>query len=216
MTHKPLKITAATTVAAGLLLAGCGNSADVAEPSASTAATSAAHESSAAETTTETAKPTADTRAAAAADSQMVPGGYSADPTDTFTGTTSRLRTTDIRVGSHDGFDRVVFEYEGDGPPEFSAGYTDDVRQQTSGNPMEVPGAKALQIIVHGTSLDETPEAKYAGKQNLNLASGSIKSVVNGGSFEGVSQFFIGVDAQKPYKVTVLQNPTRLVVDVQK
>lgn len=202
MKHQSHALTIALLTASALGLAACSAEDSISEPSG------------AATTVT-----TADTKAAAASaeDDEQVPGEYSTEPTDTFSGElTSELRTVDIRSGSHEGYDRVVFEFEGNGTPEFHAGYSDEPLQQASGLPVDVPGEAALEIMIHGTSLDQTPDAKYAGKPTLGLASGNIKEVTNSGTFESVSQYFIGLDKQRPYKVTVLENPTRVVVDVQK
>ncbi|GAB3085506.1 hypothetical protein GCM10027157_18040 [Corynebacterium aquatimens] len=153
---------------------------------------------------------------AASTDSTQKLNGFSAEPTEVFGGPLAQLRTTDIRVGSHAGYDRVVFEFEGTGTPEFHAGYTDQPLQQASGYPVEVPGSAALELMIHGTSLDMSMDAKYGMKKDWGLTSGSITSVVGGGTFEADGQYFIGVDSTRPYKVMVLENPTRLVVDIQK
>ncbi len=202
MKHQSHALTIALLATSALGLAACSPSESISEPNGSPSTS----------TTTDTK-----TVVASTIDNQDVPGEYSTESTGTFTGEMkSELRTADIRSGSHEGYDRVVFEFEGNGTPEFLAGYSDEPLQQASGLPVDVPGEAALEITIHGTSLDQTPDAKYAGKTTLGLASGNIKDVTNSGTFEAVSQYFIGLDKQRPYKVTVLENPTRVVVDVQK
>lgn len=212
MKLKNLFATTATVIAGSFALAACGAGPD--EPSLTTQPTTGTS------TATETVTPTEDTKRAAASsiDADPVAGGeFNTEPTEKFGESgPAELKTTDIRVGSHDGYDRLVIEFEGTGTPEFHAGYSDDPRQQASGNPLDVPGAAPFELVVHGTSLDMSMDAKYAGQTDLGLASGSISSVVNGGTFEANSQYFVGLDSQRPYKVTALENPTRLVVDFQK
>ena len=66
----------------------------------------------------------------------------------------------DVRVGEHDGYDRVVFEFD-NGIPEYvvsqaEAPYTED----PSGLPIEVEGASVLQLVMIGaTRFDEDYEA---------------------------------------------------------
>ena len=76
-----------------------------------------------------------------------------------------------------------------------------------------MPGAANLEMIVHGTALDMTPDPEYAPNSNLGLAAGNIVDVYNGGSFEATSQYVVGLNSERPYKVEILHEPTRLVVD---
>ena len=45
-------------------------------------------------------------------------------------------------------------------------------------------------------------------------AGGVVTQVLSGGTFEARSQFVIGLDGRHPYSVQVLNEPTRLVIDV--
>ncbi|MCT1451349.1 hypothetical protein M3G18_00215 [Corynebacterium sp. p3-SID1145] len=218
MKLKSLQATA-VTVAAGFALASCAGG-DIDEPAMtehgpSSGTTTAASTESQEKTEASTSN---DTRAAAAVEEQPAADGFSTEPTDTLGdhGPGGQLRTTDIRAGSHDGFDRVVFEFEGEGLPTYNAAYTNEPREQGSGFPMEFPGATALELFVHGTSLDMDPDAKYASDTNLGLNTGNIADVVYGGTFEADSHYLVGLDSKRPYKAYVLENPTRLVVDIQK
>ena len=48
------------------------------------------------------------------------------------------------------------------------------------------------------------------------VSAGNVSQVVHGGVFEADTQYVIGVDQARPYTVTVLENPTRVVVDFQR
>lgn len=221
MKLKSLQLTAVTLVA-GAALAACGTDGHVAEPAMTPHAPSS---STAAQETTETSKtssadtsssaPGSDTRAASM-DTEQTVGEYSTEPTEKFGGSYGELRTTDIRIGSHPGFDRLVFEFTGQGDPQYHIGYNNDPRQLASGFPIDVPGGAKLEINIHGTSGDMSPDAKYVASKELGLASGNIVEVYNGGTFEADSQYIVGVKTERPYKVAVLHEPTRLVVDFQK
>lgn len=219
MKLKSLQLTAATLVSSMILVA-CGTDGDIDEPALTTATPSSAAENETIEANSlasaaDSAPAESDTRAASI-DKDTADGEYSTEPTEQFGGSYGKLRTTDIRVGSHDDFDRLVFEFTGQGDPQYHVGYNDDPRQQASGFPIGAPGNAKLEINIHGTAGDMAPDAKYAGMKELGLASGSILEVVNGGTFEADSQYVVGLDSRRPYKVTVLHEPTRLVVDFKK
>ena len=210
MKLQPHKLTTVlVAAAAGLALTACG--ASISEPSMTTQPSA----SEASDSSTE-ATPVQDEATTKAASIDEKPKGeFSTEPTEKFGEAYGELRTTDIRVGSHDGFDRLVFEFEGTGDPQYHIGYNDDPRQQASGFPLEVPGNAKLEINIHGTSGDMSADAKYAGKKELGPASGNIVDVINGGSFEADSQYVVGLINERPYQVQVLHEPTRLVVDFQ-
>ena len=225
MKHAPQKKTHASAAvavlaAAGLALSACDTGDTVPEPQMSTSTNpdaDAADKDAENSATKPTGTEDGQQNTLGAADMQPgADGDFSTEPTEQFDGDPAELRTTDIRVGSHENYDRLVFEFEGTGQPRFHAGYTDDPRQHTSGNPVEVPGDAHFELLIHGTSLDMTPDHKYAGKTNLGLASGAVVDVVNQGTFEGASQYFVGLKDTRPYKVSILENPTRLVVDFEK
>lgn len=123
----------------------------------------------------------------------------------------------DVRVGSHEGYDRFVIEFTGPGTPGYLTGYTDQPLQQASGLPVEVAGNTYLELMIQGTPWNQPGSPDHVVKAGPKpLAAGNIAGVTNGGTFEGDSQYFIGLDARRPYNVYVLTEPTRLVVDIQR
>lgn len=122
----------------------------------------------------------------------------------------------DIRVGQHEGFDRVVFEYAGTGVPSYLAGYTETPLQQASGNPVSVPGNAYFELIVQGTAGDmmraDEPITQNGSK---GLSTRTVQDVNLAAIFEADSQFFIGLDRQRGFHVYTLENPTRIVVDIE-
>lgn len=129
----------------------------------------------------------------------------------------ANLVIQDVRVGSHEGYDRFVIEFTGTGIPGYLTGYTDQPLQQASGLPVEVAGNAYLELMIQGTPWGRpgTPDhVVEAGPKPL--AAGNILGVTNGGTFEADSQYFIGLDRRRPYNVYVLSEPTRLVVDVER
>lgn len=124
----------------------------------------------------------------------------------------SNLMVTDVRIASHEGFDRVVFDMEGEGTPGWMTMYTRNPTQQGSGNPLDYTGDIALQVGVDGTNY---PNELGVEPPILGTfpGSGSVNEVSYSSLFEGRTEFVIGLQDQLPYAVGALENPTRLVID---
>ncbi|GAB2500880.1 hypothetical protein CATRI_02475 [Corynebacterium atrinae] len=126
----------------------------------------------------------------------------------------SQLMVSGVRVGSHEGFDRVVFDLVGDGEPGWFIDYTTAPAQQGSGKPITFEGPIALNVNIDGTTYPFE-----LGKEDPNIGtvagSGNVTQVISEGTFEGRSQFIIGLNKKQPYSVQVLQDPHRLVIDIQ-
>lgn len=127
--------------------------------------------------------------------------------------TPAQLMVESVRVAGHEGFDRVVFDLAGSGEPGWFIDYTADPTQQGSGNPVDFEGAVALNIHIDGTAypFELNREDPRIGTV---AGAGRITQVISTGTFEGHSQFVIGVNEKLPYAVEVLHEPHRLVIDV--
>lgn len=125
-----------------------------------------------------------------------------------------RLAVVDVRVAEHERFDRVVFDLEGSGSPGWIMDYTTEPRQQGSGLPIEYDGSVALQVGIDGTPypFDVEPEPMGLGPVT-GANAGAVTGVNFATIFEGRSEFVIGLEQQMPYSVTLLENPTRIVID---
>ena len=125
----------------------------------------------------------------------------------------SQLMVVNVRVGSHEGFDRVVFDLVGSGEPGWFIDYTNKPSQQGSGTPVTHEGAIALNVNIDGMAYPFE-----LGMEDPRLGrvpgSGNVNEVVSVGTFEGRSQFVIGLQRQTAYSVQVLEEPKRLVVDI--
>ncbi|MCZ2860891.1 AMIN-like domain-containing (lipo)protein [Blastococcus sp. VKM Ac-2987] len=143
------------------------------------------------------------------------PGG-TADVDVEATG--SPVVLTDVRLGAHDGFDRIVFELAGEGEAGYGVGYTGDPRSQGSGQPVQVPGDAALGITLTNLLLPgDAPEGvrPWDGREQLEIAGTStLQALVADTLFEGRYSFFAGLDQRRPFAVTRLSDPQRIVVDV--
>ena len=126
----------------------------------------------------------------------------------------SQLVVTAVRVGAHEGFDRVVVDLGGDGDPGWFVDYTSTPMQETTGQPLKVAGNAFLNINVDGTvypfemGKDSDVEVKMAGD------TGNVIDVISAGTYEGRSQVVVGLRSALPYSVQVLEDPKRVVVDI--
>lgn len=131
------------------------------------------------------------------------------------------LVLSDVRVGQHDGFDRVVLEFAGTGTPGWSAQYVRTPRADGSGEAVDVRGDTILAVSVSGVIIrkgyPKTPADFLHGARHFAPEhGGEIEDVSIGGVFEGYSQLFLGLDGDRvPFRVSALTNPSRLVVDVE-
>ena len=128
---------------------------------------------------------------------------------------------TDVRTGRHEGFDRVVWAF--DGPvPTYRIGYVDlPVTEDGSGDVVQLKGAAALHAIFSPASGVDMSGAEletiYTGPNRIDRAAAgttAVQEVVGTGDFEATLGWAVGLDAQAPFTVTELSDPARIVVDV--
>jgi hypothetical protein len=203
---------AVVTLVATLALAACSDDPSP-RPSGTAASTGASPTTSTPAPTTSSPPPTS------AAPSPTVPAGYSLDgrTSPTFPGLGGDLGGIGrVRVGHHDGYDRVVWEFPGSGRPTYQVHYVDTPLGDASGDPVPVRGEAFVEVLITtvGVPAAGTPRPPDAPASAL---AGTViaQAIAIYGGFEGYGQAFIGVrDEQRPLRVTTLTHPTRLVVDV--
>lgn len=135
--------------------------------------------------------------------------------------TVTRAQITDVRVGSHGsgstGYDRIVFEFQGRGIPQVTlrAG-TPPFTKDPSGLPLPVQGSSFLVLVLHGATAI-TPEGKmtYTGLTDFKPGFPELTEFTEAGDFEAVTEWVAGLSSPSCHRVFVLQNPTRLVIDLQ-
>ncbi|MFG2577097.1 hypothetical protein [Streptomyces sp. NPDC048481] len=157
--------------------------------------------------------------AAAAPAAAVCPTGWgSLGKTYLASATTS---VTNVRTGRHDCYDRFVVDVPGASADRlgFSVGYVDQLYQDGSGRPIPVGGGAILEIRVDAPAYDvQTGASTYPGRvaqplPGVDLAGyRTFRDTRYGGSFEGVTQFGLGVRARLPFRV--LRQADHLVVDV--
>lgn len=215
----------AALAAAALTVAGCGaetgDTGSSAEPetasttSSATSSTAPASTSATAEDTTDAV--TKDVSAAAAPAGAQSATPFTLEDTHLQNPGHPELQIEDVRAGSHEGVDRVVVELSGTGTPNVLAGYTADPRQQASGLPLVPAGNAYFELIIQGVPWSMgLSDADLAKADPAGVAAGGIQEIADGGIFEADAQYIVGLNAQRPYNLYLLENPTRVVVDFQK
>jgi hypothetical protein len=200
---------------AAVLLAGC---AGVAEPGQSVEPSTAAPATSVAPSpdpslswTASPAAPGGDEDADAPVAFPDVAAVQTQDPSGD-----ARLTVTDVRVGTHDGYDRVVFELAGTGTPGWWVEYVAQAVDDPSDQPVDLQGDAALQVMLLGMGYPaDTGETEWSGDP-LTPGYPALRDVDLRGTFEAQTQAFLGVTPSgTPFRVFALSDPTRVVVDVR-
>lgn len=124
---------------------------------------------------------------------------------------------TAVRAARHEGFDRVVFEFE-NAVPGYDIRYAGGpVQADGSGARVEVEGGQVVVVRMEN-ALDadlSTPEARetYTGPQRFSPGTPEVTELVRVGGFEGVLTWAVGLADRVEYRVTTLDGPPRLVID---
>jgi hypothetical protein len=124
-------------------------------------------------------------------------------------GTTSRATITDVRVGMHPTYDRLVIEFSG-GLPAYKLVPQDPSTfvGPFSGIPIKVAGKAGYHLYIY--NMDIPPTYKLG---NILTAYPELKQVVVMAVFEGQADIAIGLDHSVCPVVSTLSSPTRLVID---
>jgi len=131
--------------------------------------------------------------------------------------TTDRAQIADVRVGRHDGYDRVVYEFEGAGTPQYTIRpATPPLTADPSGLPMTVNGNAFVEIVLHGaTTILPDGVPTYSGQTDFEPDFTQLVQLIEAGDFEAVSSWYAGLAAEGCLRAFVLSNPSRLVIDFE-
>jgi hypothetical protein len=206
--------------AAVLLLSACGVGGDDTSPSSATGATRSpkpvrsadAEPSSPTPTPSASATPSVTPSDTPSPEADGPPFPPTTDPQAAEPKGDWDLQLVDVRVGDHDGYDRVVLELTGTATPGWGVSWADEAVAEGSGEVVPIEGDRVLTISASGTAFPE--EGSYEVPQRLGAA-GDVAEVYVNGWFEGYTQVFAGVEGdERPFRVFTLTDPPRLVVDV--
>jgi len=199
------------------LLAGCGSGAKEAGPvPASTSAAEPTEALPAGATSTE-GETSAGATTQAAPPAPVVCAPQTGGDKGVFT------NLTDVRVGAHDGFDRIVFEFQEPKPNPGGRGGIPyyEIRQARppftqdgSGLPVDVFGDAFVRLVMQGaTGYDFDGNPTYDGPRTLTPGFGTLAQAVQTGDFEATISWALGLSRATCWSAHELHNPDRLVVD---
>ncbi|HYN63613.1 MAG TPA: hypothetical protein VES36_03335 [Candidatus Limnocylindrales bacterium] len=131
-------------------------------------------------------------------------------------GTVARAQITGVRVGMHPSYDRVVFEF-GNGIPQFTLDEaTPPLLKDPSGQPLEVEGNAFWQLVMQGgTRMSPMGVETYVGPLDFTPGFPQLTELIEGGDFEAVSTWYLGLESNSCARVITLANPSRLVIDIE-
>jgi len=133
------------------------------------------------------------------------------------------MNLTDVRVGAHEGFDRIVFQFEEPDPnPAGNGGIPrfeiKQVKPPFSEDPSDIPihveGDAFVRIVFQGASgYDFDGNATYDGPRRLTPGFGTLTQAVEGGDFEATMTWLLGLSRPTCWEVHALHKPERVVID---
>lgn len=216
MAH-PVSMTIRTFVAVAALLpavflVACNGDDDDATPTASSSQTAASSTVQPSPTSEGTATPEASATAG------PFGGGTAAVTATPPAGLTAPVVQA-MRAAAQDGFDRLVFEFSGDKVPGYTVQYDTKAIACGSGQDLTsfigggtAPVAMLTVKIQPANAHTETGAPSVA--RDLNVGLSTIKRAFGTCDFEADVTYAVALSAEKPFKVSTLSNPPRLVIDV--
>jgi hypothetical protein len=118
---------------------------------------------------------------------------------------------TNIRVGRHATYDRVVLDFSGPVPSSFRGNFTARLIADPSGKRVSLPGNTFVSVVSQGATAFGT----YNGRKSFTTpALRNVRAVAITGDFEAVLSIGLGVRHRTWLHVFTLPNPSRLVIDV--
>jgi len=118
---------------------------------------------------------------------------------------------TNIRVGRHATFDRVVLDFSGPVPASFRGTWVSTLIADASGERVPLPGQRFVSVVMRPASAWPT----YRGPKTFTTPQlRNVRAVAVTGDFEAVLSIGLGVRHRTWLHVFTLPNPSRLVIDV--
>jgi len=128
----------------------------------------------------------------------------------------SLARVKSVRTGQHEGYDRVVFEFEGASVPGYKVEYVDKpVKDCGSGEPREVAGDARLVVHLLPAAAHTEKGGVTVKDRHRRVEQAALRQIDQICDFEGHVDWVLGVATPAPYRVIELTGPARLVVDVR-
>jgi Sporulation and spore germination len=142
----------------------------------------------------------------------LAAGPASAAPTSATT-TLTAPRLAAVRAAHQIGYDRVVFEFTGQGPTSATVTYVNRLVADASGLPVPVSARAILQVTMRGVDA-HTATGGATVPTRVAYAIPNVITTVKSGDFEGVVTYGIGLAVKTSIHTHWLTAPRRLVIDI--
>jgi hypothetical protein len=129
-----------------------------------------------------------------------------------------------VRIGTHDGYDRITFEFRAPDPNPGGKGGIPryEIRtakpphyEDASGRPLEVSGKVFARIVFHGAAgYDFDGRPTYNGPRTIGAGFEVLTEAVEAGDFEATLSWVLGFRQQACWDVHEFHNPDRVAIDV--
>ena len=123
---------------------------------------------------------------------------------------------TNVRVGAHATYDRIVLDFTGPKPTIPFAQVVPELVYDGSGKPVDLPGTFFYQVVAWpGAAHDDNGNPTYTGSRKFTTPQlANVQGFAITGDFEGQLTVGLGYRRATWQTVTVLENPTRVVIDI--
>jgi hypothetical protein len=125
-----------------------------------------------------------------------------------------------IAVGRHEGYDRVVFQFQNDLPGYRVEYVQPPLKEDGSGKPVDVRGAAVVIVRMEPASGFDLNTAEgvltYKGPKRIDgsgAGTSVVQELVRTGDFEAVLSWAIGLSDKVDFRVSTATSPSRLIVD---
>ena len=119
-----------------------------------------------------------------------------------------------VRAAHRDGVDRVVFEFRGGLPAKREVDHVDRLFADGSGRRVRVAGQALLRVRFERAQAHTDDGSPTAAPRRVAYALPNVMTAVRAGDFEAVTTYGLGLAKRTPVRVTTLQAPPRVVVEV--
>jgi hypothetical protein len=118
-----------------------------------------------------------------------------------------------VRAGTHPGYDRLTIEFKSGHPTDISASPQGNATftQGASGQKLTLDGSAGLLVTIQHA--DEHTD--YSGPIDFKTGYSVLREARQVQDFEGTVQWGLGLSKSGCYRTFFLENPTRLVIDIQ-
>ncbi len=130
--------------------------------------------------------------------------------------TVSRAQITRVAVGSHAGYDRIVFEFASGLPAYLVEVATPPFAADPSDLPLTVSGTRFLHVVLRGGTAEALDGSlSYRGPVSFTPGSPVLVDLQSAGDFEAVASWYVGLRSNACIRVLTLRAPSRLVIDIE-